>query len=165
MSCSNLMIYKELRHLSLSVCTYLLPCPMLTSLHPSSFSPLPCTDWSRSLCLTMLLIVVSVNDRLLDWILSVVYIGTLVPTSHTYSSLSSLCILLSLYPLCFFLPSVSAPPLILWSHLHQQTSFFCLQQLQMLCRSVKLTEAQVHVCADLCRLVQLLKLPEVHKIC
>ena len=23
---------------------------------------------------------------------------------------------------------------------HQQTSFFCLQQLQMLCRSVKLTE-------------------------
>ena len=30
---------------------------------------------------------------------------------------------------------------------------------------LKLTEEQVHVCADLCRLVQLLKLPEVHKIC
>ena len=30
---------------------------------------------------------------------------------------------------------------------------------------LKLTEEWVHVCADLCRLVQLLKLPEVHKIC
>ena len=30
---------------------------------------------------------------------------------------------------------------------------------------LKLTKEWVHVCADLCRLVQLLKLPEVHKIC
>jgi len=48
---------------------------------------------------------------------------------------------------------------------HQQTLFFCLQQLQMLCRSVKLTEADWRTSPYLCRPVQLLKLPEVHKIC
>jgi len=42
------------------------------------------------------------DGGVLDWVLSVVYIRTLVPISHTYGSLSSLCILLSLYPLCFF---------------------------------------------------------------
>jgi len=56
------------------------------------------------------------DGGVLDWVLSVVHIRTSVPMSHTYSSLFSSCILLSLYPLrflpalCLGSPSNRAPP-------------------------------------------------------